>query len=155
MVRLLFQFICEIPVRMLYKSLILCLALCVPAWSQSCEPAAATRMILEQLQSPPDAHLPAARRQEIILELLRKALADAPDEVALHEAYQSERLANLDSNRPALTAEYEKLLAAKPNDPVFLYLAAKAQSGLKTKEAIANLQRAIELAPDFALPHLL
>ena len=50
--------------------------------------------------------------------------------------------------------EYEDLLAKNPRDPVFLYLAASAQAGRQTREAIANLEKALELAPSFGLPHL-
>jgi thiol-disulfide isomerase/thioredoxin len=127
----------------------------VPALSQNCEPTSPTRRILEQLQTPPNAHLPAVQRQLIQLELLRHALSAAPGDVALHEAYQSVRLSGLDIDRPALIAEYAQLLARHPHDQVFLYLAAKAQAGQQTKEAIVNLQSAIELAPDFGLSHLL
>ena len=123
--------------------------------SQNCEPTASTRAVREQLQVPDDAHLPAAQRRELKLQLLRKVLAVAPSDIALHEAYQNARLGGMEINRPDLIAEYDQLLAKHPNDPVFLYLAAEAQMGRQTKEAIANLQHAIELSPGFGLPHLL
>jgi tetratricopeptide (TPR) repeat protein len=82
-------------------------------------------------------------------------LASRPVDIALHEAYQNARLGGMEINRPDLIAEYEQLLAKHANDSVFLYLAAEAQMGRKTKEAIAKLQRAIELSPGFGLPHLL
>lgn len=140
---------------MRYSAVLLCLAFVQPASPQTCEPTASTRKVLEQLEVPDDAHLPAARRQELRLASLRKALSAAPADVPLHEAYQTTRLAGVETNRAAVIAEYEQLLAKNPQDPVFLYLAANAQTGRKTKEAIANLERAIELAPDFGLPHLL
>src|SRR5580704_2992742 len=137
----------------------LCLvAACFPSQSslsQSCEPTASTRAVLEQLQVPDDARLPAAQRRELKLQLLRKALAAAPSDIALHEAYQNARLGGMEINRPDSIAEYEQLLAKHANDSVFLYLAAEAQMGRKTKAAIANLQRAIERSPGFGLPHLL
>lgn len=123
--------------------------------SQSCEPTSSTAKILEQIQIPDDAHLPAARRQEIKLELLRKALSAAPADIALHEASQKVRLGRMEVNRPDLITEYEQLLAKHPDDPSFLYLAAEAQMGRKTEQAIANLERAVQLAHSFGLPHLL
>ena len=138
--------------------LLCCAAACFTSpvsWSQTCEPTAPTRAVLEQLEVPDDAHLPAAQRQELKLELLRKALAAAPADIALNEAYQKVRLGGMEVNRPDLISEYEQLLAKHPNDSGFLYLAAEAQMGRKTKEAIANLERAIELSPRFGLPHLL
>ena len=140
---------------MRYIAVLLCLAFVLPASPQSCEATASTRKVLEQLEVPDDAHLPAARRQELRLELLRKALSAAPADIPLHEAHQAVRLAGMETNRAAVIAEYEQSLAKNPRGPVFLYLAANAQTGRKTKEAIANLERAIELAPDFGLPSLL
>ena len=123
--------------------------------SQSCELTSSTAEILEQIQIPYDAHLPAAQRREFKLDLLRKALSATPSDIALHEAYQNVRLGGMEVNRPDLITEYEQLLAKHPNDPRFLYLAAEAQMGRKTKEAITNLERAIELSPTFGSPHLL
>ena len=51
--------------------------------------------------------------------------------------------------------EYEKLLAAHPDDPVYLYLAASAQLGRNTTQAIMRLERAIERSPSFGLADLL
>jgi tetratricopeptide (TPR) repeat protein len=144
---------------MRHSLVLLCLAVACfpsrPSLSQSCEPTASTLTVLEQLQVPGDAHLPAAQRRELKLQLLRRALAAAPSEIALHEAYQNVRLGGMEINRPDLIAEYEQLLAKHLNDPIFLYLAAEARMGRKTEEAIANLHRAIELSPSFGLPHLL
>jgi len=125
------------------------------SWSQGCEPTVPTRAVLGQLEVPDDAHLPAAQRRDLKLELLRKALSAAPADIALHEAYQKVFLGGMEVNRPNLIREYEQLPARNPGDPILLYLVANAQTGRKTKEAIANLERAIELAPDFGLPHLL
>lgn len=127
----------------------------LPAWSQGCDPDASTRKVVEQLEVPDDLRLPAAERQNQKIAVLRRALARSPKDVFLHEAYQRVRIAGLESNRESVIAEYENLLTKNQRDPVFLYLAANAQVGHKTKEAIANLERAIEAAPSFGLPHLL
>ncbi len=127
----------------------------LPAWPQGCDPNASTRKVVQQLQIPDDLRLPAAERQNQKLAVLRRALTTSPRDVFLHETYQSVRIAGLEINRESVIAEYEKLLAKNPQDPVFLYLAANAEVGHKTKEAIANLERAIDVAPSFGLPHLL
>lgn len=123
--------------------------------SQSCEPTASTRKILEQLQVPEDAHLPAAGRQEAKLAILRKALAAAPADIFLNEAYQSVSLAGMEVNRPPLVAQYDALLQKNPDNPVFLYLAANAEVERDSKQAISHLKRAAELAPSFGLTPLL
>jgi tetratricopeptide (TPR) repeat protein len=127
----------------------------LPAWPQGCGPDPSTRKVLEQLEVPDDLRLPAAERQNQKIAVLRRALTTSPRDVFLHETYQRVRIAGLEINRESVIAEYEKLLAKNPQDPVFLYLAANAQVGHKTKEAIANLERAIDVAPSFGLPHLL
>ena len=127
----------------------------LPVWPQGCSPDPSTQKVLQRLDVPDDLRLPAAERQNQKLAVLRQALATWPKDVFLHEAYQRVRIAGLEINRDSVIAEYENLLAKNPRDPVFLYLAANAQAGHKTKEAIANLERAIKGAPSFGLPHLL
>ncbi len=127
----------------------------LPAWPQVCDPAPSTRKVLEQIEVPADMRLPAADRQNQKIAVLRRALTTSPKDVFLHEAYQRVRINGVESNRESVITEYESLLAKSPRDSVFLYLAANAQVGHKTRDAIANLERAIELAPSFGLPHLL
>jgi thiol-disulfide isomerase/thioredoxin len=137
---------------------LLCLALIVPATAQNaqdCEPSASASTILEQLQLPENVHLPSVERQNLKLALLRKAIAANPSDLFLHEAYQDTLLAGRDYNRNALIVEYEQLASTHPRDPVFLYLAARAQSDGRAQEAIGNLEQAIALAPGFAQPELL
>lgn len=128
---------------------------CDRGHGQACEADASARNILEQLQIPDDAHLPTAQNRELRLSLLAKSLAAAPNDIPLHEAYQNLRLAGMEVNRAGLIAEYERLLAIHPDDPRFLYVAAEAEMGRQTKQAIDHLQRAIRLAPAFGLPHFL
>jgi len=99
--------------------------------------------------------LPAAERIAHKIENVRKALAAAPNDVFLHEAYQRLRIGGVEANRPAVMEEYEKLLASHPDDSVYLYLAASAELGRKTSEAIGRLQHALEISRSFGQPHLL
>src|SRR5258708_32639761 len=123
---------------------ILCLAGALLAahicFSQECEPTAPTRTVLEQLETPNDAHLPAEQRRDLKLRLFRRAMSAPPADIALHEAYQNVRLGGMGVNRPGLIVEYKQLLTKHPNDPHFLYLAAEAQIGSKKTGEIANLQ---------------
>jgi thiol-disulfide isomerase/thioredoxin len=139
---------------MKYAAVLLVALGALPAHPQSCEASVPARKVLEQLQLPDDAHLPAAVRRERRVEALRKALAAAPKDIYLHEAYQRERIGAMEVDRGPVLKEYEDLLAKNPRDPVVLYLAADAQMGRKTKDAIANLDKALEIAPSFGLPHL-
>jgi len=98
--------------------------------------------------------LSAAERTGRKIEILRKALNTAPDDVFLHEEYQRIRIGGMEADRPPVIEEYEKLLARHPDDPVYLYLAASAQLGRNTAQSITRLNRAIERSPSFGLPHL-
>jgi thiol-disulfide isomerase/thioredoxin len=99
--------------------------------------------------------LSAAERKARKIEVLRKALTAAPNDMSLHEQYQRIRIDGMEADRPPVMEEYEKLLAQHPDDPVYLYLAASAQLGRNTAQAISRLERAIERSPSFGLPHLL
>src|SRR5262249_49289030 len=123
-------------------------------YAQTCGPSAATLHILDELQAPDDMRLPAAERTEQKVEIVRKALAATPNDVFLHEAYQRLRIGGREADRPPVMEEYEKLLAAHPDDPVYLYLAAAAQLGRNTTQAVGRLERAIERSPSLGLPHL-
>jgi len=120
-----------------------------------CEASPTARKVLEVLEVPGDERMAVAVRREEQVALVRRALVTSPRDVDLHEAYQRLRLAGSALERPALIGEYESLVQKNPRDAVFLYLAARVQAGVKTKEAIANLERALEMSPSFARSHLL
>jgi len=65
------------------------------------------------------------------------------------------RISQIGDEREAVIAEYEARLAKDPQNPVLLYLAARAEYSQKTPQAIANLKQAIKIAPSFGLPFLL
>src|SRR5438270_12663262 len=123
--------------------------------AQTCGPSGAVLRTLDELQIPGDMRQPAAERMARKIEILRKALNAAPNDVFLHEEYQRIRIGGMEADRPAVIQEYEKLLAQHPDDPVYLYLAALAQLGRNTTQSISRLERAIERSPSFGLPHLL
>jgi len=86
---------------------------------------------------------------------VRKSLEGTPEDIFLHEAYQDLKIGPIGDQREALIEEYEKLVAKYPHNPVFLYLAARAQYSRNTKRSIEDLEQALVLVPKFGLPHLL
>jgi len=124
-------------------------------YPQTCGPSGPVLRTLDELQTPGDMLLSTAERTAHKLEILRKALNAAPNDVFLHEEYQRIRIGGMEADRPPVIDEYEKLLAQHPDDPVYLYLAALAELGRNTAQSISRLDRAIERAPSFGLPHLL
>jgi thiol-disulfide isomerase/thioredoxin len=126
-----------------------------PLYPQPCGPSGSDLRILDELQTPDDMRLSAVDRTARKIALLRRAINIAPNDVFLHEEYQRIRIGGMEADRPGVIEEYEKLLAQHPDDPVYLYLAALAQVGRNTMQAISRLERAIERSPSFGLPHLL
>jgi len=138
-----------------YLALLTVLAGAPGAVQDPCEATPATMKVLALLQVPADARQPTSLQKQEQLALLRRALAASGRDVHLHEAYQDLRLQGPDADRAGLVSEYEALLSKNPRDPLLLYLAARAEAGFKTKDAIAKLQQSIEASPSFALSHLL
>src|ERR1035438_10239410 len=124
-------------------------------YPQTCGPSGSVLRTLDEPQTPDDMRLSAADRTARRIALLKKAIDTAPNDVFLHEEYQRIRIGGMEADRPGVIEEYEKLLAKHPDDPVYLYLAALAQAGRKTTQAIARLEPPVERAPSFGLPHLL
>lgn len=142
-----------LPMRLNLLTIALAVSSSLPA--QTCGPSASTLHTLDQLQTPDDMSLPAAQRTAQKVEIVRKTLAVAPDDVFLHEAYQRVRIGGHEADRPPVMEEYEKLLAAHPDSSVYLYLAAEAELGRNTAQAIDRLDRANQRSPVLGLPHLL
>src|SRR5438874_1986908 len=137
--------------RVLFSLVLLCrVGLAAPP--AGCEASPSTREILNRLAAPPDPREPAAARA---VEVLRKAQVRTPRDTFLHEAYQDAVIGRIGDERDKVIDEYGTLLAKTTDDPVFLYLAARAEFGWKTPLAIAQLKKAIRLAPEFAPAHLL
>jgi thiol-disulfide isomerase/thioredoxin len=124
-------------------------------YPQTCGPSGSALRTLDELQTPDDMRLSATERKARKIELLREAVKGAPHDVFLHEEYQRIFIGGMEADRPQVIEEYEKLLAQRPDDPVCLYLAALAQAGRNTRQAIARLELAIGRSPSFGLPHLL
>ena len=123
--------------------------------AQSCEATQSTRESLGKLNVPQDLRKPAADRKAHELAEIGKGLEADSDDIFLHEAYQDLQIGRIGDRREAVAEEYEKLLAKHPNSPAYLYLAARAEYGLKTERAIQDLEQALKVAPTFGLPHVL
>ena len=140
--------------RVLVGLVLLC-RLGFTAPSAGCEASPPTREILNRLAAPPDPRQPAAERTARTVEALRTALTSTPRDLFLHEAYQDAVIGRIGDERGRVIDEYGTLLAKTPDDPVFLYLAARAEFGWKTPQAIAHIKQSMTVAPEFAPPHLL
>jgi thiol-disulfide isomerase/thioredoxin len=135
--------------------LVTCIGSAAQSPAQFCEATQSTRAILEILNVPKDPRKPAAERKAQELAEIRKGLEADSDDIFLHEAYQDLQIGRIGDQREAVAEEYKKLLAKHPNSPAYLYLAARAEYGLKTERAIQDLEQALKFAPTFGLPHLI
>jgi thiol-disulfide isomerase/thioredoxin len=119
----------------------------------SCEPTPAVKEALKKVSEIDERQLPLVQARARKLEVLRALLKEYPDDLFVHRRYQDTfRYMDLDDPE-VLIAQYRAQMEKQPNNPVALYLYARALSGWRTKEAITLLERALQLAPNFAWPH--
>ncbi len=118
-----------------------------------CEPAPAIKEALKKVSEIDEGQLSPVQARARKLEMLRALLREYPDDLFIHRRYQN-TFRYMDREDPeVLIAEYRAHMEKQPDNPVALYLYARALSGWRTKEAIALLERALQLAPNFAWPH--
>jgi hypothetical protein len=70
-----------------------------------------------------------------------------PGDVFLHRDYQQTAQHLPEIGPDAVVSEYRELLAKHPGDPAYLFLAASALVGYRSKEAIAQLERIPDYPP--------
>lgn len=142
----------------LIKTLVLLLLLGTTALGQTvqptCETTSATFGVLEKIAEPRVARVSSAERRSQQIAILGTALGVSPRDVVLHSRYQDLKLL-LPKGRAEIVAEYETLLQNHPDNPLFLYLAARVLVGRDTRRSLAYLKRAVTLSPDYVWPHLL
>ena len=121
--------------------------------SCQCEPSPEVRAALKTLDSPELDRLSykqqRARRLEILAELRRAH----PGDVFIERQYQDNSKINGDFE-PETVEEYRKLAGEHPQDPIYIYLYARALVGTKTPDAIAGFERSLRVSPGFAWAHL-
>ncbi len=117
-----------------------------------CDPAPEVKAALKKL-SDEDGQLTLKQQRERRLALARDLLKHHPDDPFVNRRYQEAFLAIDDNERDTIIEEYRMRLEKKPDDPVSLYLYADALRGRRTPESIKLLERALQLAPNFARPH--
>jgi hypothetical protein len=122
---------------------------------QRCRVSPQTLEILSHLHVPDDPRQPMVERKARKLQEVRKGLAAAAEDVVLNEEYQDVQIGKIGDGREGVIKEYEERLAKGPQDPVLLYLAARALYSWNTKQAMNDLEQALKISPLFSLPHLL
>ena len=111
-----------------------------PAAAQSapCEPSAKVR---EAFSGLPLSTGNAAAARIAYLEALRALRTRFPDDVFVHQRYQDTARYPTDTERDAVIAEYRTLRERHPTQPLYAYLAARAQIGVRTKEVLPDLEK--------------
>ena len=122
----------------------------------ACEASASVKNVLDELRKPGDIREAATERKRKKLELLQSALELSPRDIFLPSEYQDIKMGfPVELYRPEVIDEYEALLEKNPTDAIYLYLAARAQYGRKTKQALSYVERAVKVEPEFPWPYLL
>jgi hypothetical protein len=111
-----------------------------------CEPSAEVRVALRNL---PDANTITGGSQAVRaarIEALRALLERFPRDVFLHQRYQ-DAVATTEEDRNAIVAEYRRLADSNRGDPLYAYLAARAQVGVRTEDVLPELETLAETMP--------
>jgi thiol-disulfide isomerase/thioredoxin len=141
------------------STVILTLGLGASAFGQSsmpdCEASRETEKVFDFLRAPQDTRHSANETRDNQLSLLRSALQTSSNDFFLLKMYQDVEIGPHSFGRSEAIKKYEALLRQHPDDPIYLYLAARAQFSHNTKQAIDYLQQSIAKAPQFAWPRLL
>jgi thiol-disulfide isomerase/thioredoxin len=122
---------------------------------RGCGVSPQTLEILSHLHVPDDPWQPTAERKARKLQELHNGLASSPEDIVLNEEYQDVQIGVIGDGREGVIKEYEERLAKSPQDPILLYLAARALYSWNTKQAMSDLEQALKISPLFGFPHLL
>jgi thiol-disulfide isomerase/thioredoxin len=120
-----------------------------------CEPRPEVRQILEaKLSEETLQEMKFADRVVYRRQALEDLIAQYPREVELYRRLIKATKEEDTGNYPALVDRYRKQAAQHPDDPLALYAAGLALSGMDTPLSIRFLEQARSLAPNFAWPAL-
>jgi thiol-disulfide isomerase/thioredoxin len=149
--------LCRPIVRSLAVTCLLCV--CGASYAQTresyCEPSPKVKQALKTIDALSDADLTYKMRRERRSAMFQELLKKYPHDFHLQRRYQSQRQSGYFVDRDALLAEYRALLEKSPNDPTAAYLYARVLFGRDTKQAITELEKLGQRAPDFPWTNLL
>ncbi len=130
------------------------LALGPPGRAQTtypCEAAPGVKQALEAVTAPVD-DISNEERLERQRTGFQNLLSQYPDDFFVRRAHA--RFLRGERGRDPGIADYRRLLDQHPDDPRYMFYYALTLIGQKTPEAIEQLNKAVEKAPEFAWPHL-
>ena len=119
-----------------------------------CEPSSEIKEELRKVSKVSDEDLPYKLRRERQSAMLRDLLRKYPDDFHVQRRYLNDRRYDLFTDKEALLAEYRTLMGKNPNDAAAVYLYARLLVGRKTKDAIEQLEKLVQRAPDFPWSYL-
>ena len=119
-----------------------------------CGPPADLKAEFKKIAKVLDEDLPYKQRRERQTAMLQALLKKYPNDFHLQRRYQNDRRGGFFVDREALLADYRAQMEKNPNDPGAVYLYARLLVGLRTKEAIEQLEKLSQRAPDFPWSYL-
>ena len=149
--------LCRPIIRSLAITSLLCV--CGANYAQTresyCEPTQEVKQALKTIDALTDADLTYKMRRERRYAMLQELLKQYPRDFHVQRRYQAQRQFGNFIDRDALLAEYGALRETSPNDPTAAYLYARLLFGRDTKQAITQLEKLVQQAPEFPWSHLL
>ncbi len=109
-----------------------------------CEPSAEVKAALQGL---PEYTGNTQANREARIQALRVLVERFPNDLFIHQRYQDTADSPTAKDRDAVIAEYKALAEKHPGNPLFVYLALRAQVGVNTKQIIPELERVTAIVP--------
>src|SRR3989442_316340 len=127
-----------------------------PAQSSAsyCEPSAALKEDLKQVEKVSDEDLPFRLRRDRQTLMLQELLKKYPGDFHVLRRYQDERRGSLFVDADVLLADYGAQMEKNPDDPGAVYRYVRLLVGRRTKQAIEQFEKLVQRAPVFPWSHL-
>ncbi len=103
-----------------------------------------------------DLYSTTGQSKQEILAGVRRHLESHPDDLFLHRAYQDtfRVLFYSKQEQESLVTEYRERLGTHPESLLYQYLYARSLIGVRTPDAVSELEKVLERSPDFPWAHL-
>jgi len=125
-----------------------------PPAVQGCEPTPEIQEALREIPLHSKEGQPSHEHRAWALPQLRELLQQHPDNLYVHQHYLELSRLYPRTGHDEVIEQYRRLAETHSDDARYQYYYGLALFGIDTRESIARMEKALELAPDFPWPRL-